>query len=326
VNRLGLIARADSSGLANQSHEVWRHLHPARTLIVDLKEKNRGPFRAGLFWRSGAEAWVNSGVLTRITAAPQPSDEEIAWLVDGCNVVYTAETTTHSGLNRYCQDTGTRLVLHANPELYQSDYGDPPAEVWAATHWREDLLPAHEVVPFPVATDRFTQRDITEVHRALHVAAPAMLDRNGYQLVTAAIPHLRYALGWSPPGWATDYWQLYSDADALILPRRYAGLCLSQQEAAAAGLPIVMLESDANAHRTLPELRVPVSSSQWHPMKGGMVEVFDADPYDLARCIDRLADPSLVKSAAACSRSWAEEISWKNQLPKWRQLLGMEDE
>lgn len=312
--RLGLIARADSSGLANQSHEVWRHLHPERTLIVDLKERNRGPFRPEMFDNY------------RVTASPTPTDGEIMWLVDGCDVLYSAETTTHPGLNRYCETTGTRLVIHANPELYQSDYGEPPAEVWTATQWREDLLPPHaRLVPFPVATDRILQRDVTEVHKCLHVAAPAMLDRNGYSLVVGAIPHLRYAMSWCPPGWAEDYWNLYSGADALILPRRYAGLCLAMQEAAAAGLPIVMLASDANAHRTLPELRVPISGSQWHPMKGGMVEVFDADPYDLARCIDRLADPSLVKAAAACSRSWADEIAWKNQLPHWRRLLGMEE-
>lgn len=319
MTRLGLIARADSfSGLANQTHEVWRHLHPTRTLIVNLHERNRGPFRPGRF--------TSEQGLTRVTVGPTPTDTEIQWLVDGSDVVYSAECVTHPGLNRHCMETGTRLILHANPELYDPSYGEPPCEVWTATEWRSDLLPNARLVPFPVATDRFTVQPIEKVDTLAHIPAPAMLDRNGTELFRAARPLLRGRFWIEQYEPVDDYWLLWGGADALVLPRRYAGLCLTMQEAAASGMPIVMLQTDANAHRTLPELRVQVSGYELHPMKGGMVEVYDADPADLASCIDRLADPSLVKAAAATSRAWADEISWTRQLPEWRRLLRMTDE
>lgn len=312
MTRLGLIARADCSGLANQTHEVWRHLHPERTLIVDLKDRNRGPFRPEKF---------DSDIL--VTEFDRPTDEEIRWLVDGSDVIYCAETPTHPGLNFYCAETGTRLVIHANPELWDPTYA-PFAEVWTATAWREDLLPPHTIVPFPVATDRFRARSsdaLKGVKRVLHVGAPAMLDRNGTDLVARALKHVRYPIELVLRGGVENYWDLFADVDALILPRRYAGLCLTMQEAAASGLPIVMLDSDVNACRTIPELRVPTHSAEAHPMKGGMVEVFDARPEDVAACIDRLTDSDVVWDACLASYTWAQSISWEAQLPKWQALL-----
>lgn len=320
MTRLGLLARGDSSGISNQTEEVFRHLRPAKTLIVDLGQRNRGPFRPHRFVdRDHCE--------TRVTFSPTPDDDEIRWLVQDIDCLYIVETNTHSGLNRHCMENGTRLIVHANPELYDANYGEPPAEVWAATTWRLDLLPGTtRIVPHPVATDRIASREVTTVSRALHVPCQAMLDRNGTDLVEKAASRLRTEISVHVPGQVDDYWNLWHGADALILPRRYAGLCLTMQEAAAAGLPIVMLETDPNAYRTIPELLIPVTASDQHRMKGGMVDVYDADPYGVAEVIDRLADPDIVARGSAASRAWAEEIAWTRLLPTWQRLLGLEHE
>ena len=39
---------------------------------------------------------------------------------------------------------------------------------------------------------------------------------------------------------------LYKDFDALILPRRYAGLCLPTNEALISGLPVIMTDTSPN--------------------------------------------------------------------------------
>lgn len=312
--RLGLIARADASGLANQSHEVWRHLQPARTLVLDLGAKNRGPFRPHRFTDPDTETRVST------TIDGRPYDEEIRWLVEGTDVIYSAESPMHPGLNSYCAEHGVRLVIHANPELWDDRYGAHGAEVWVATDWRLDLLPERaEVVPFPVASDRFTPRIVEEVVRVLHVSAVAMCDRNGTELVETAARTFD-GMRLHHPGYVEDYWDLY-DADALLLPRRYAGLCLTMQEAAAAGLPLVMLESDPNARHTLPELRIPVTASTTTAMKGGAIEVYDADVRDVAATVRRLADPAFAKLASACSLAWADAISWERLAPEWRKRL-----
>ena len=317
--RLGLLARGDNSGIANQTEEVFRHLRPAKTLIVDLGPHNRGPFRPHRFVDP-------EHCETRVTFSPTPMDDEIRWLCDQIDVLYIVETNTHSGLNRHCMETGARLIVHANPELYDANYGEPPAELWAATSWRLDLLPGTtRIVPHPVATDRFCAREVTKVERVLHVPAQAMLDRNGTELVDKARPRLRESFTVDVPPQVDNYWDLYHGADALVIPRRYAGLCLTMQEAAAAGLPIVMLDTDPNAYRTLPELRIPVTEATSHRMKGGMVDVWDADPYRVAEVIDRLADPEIVARASAASRAWAQEIAWTALLPVWQRLLRLED-
>lgn len=320
MTRLGLIARSDNSGVGNQTYEVFRHLHPDRTLVIrmDAVGLTRG--------EEHLERYLD-GPDDSIRVAQFPiTDDDALWLIRESDVIYTAEATYHPGFNRACFEHGTRLVVHANPELYQPDYGEPPAEVVSATAWRADLLPGStRMLPFPVATDRIRRREITEVRTLLHVSAPAMLDRNGTEIVHMAKP-LVTRFDWLPPRQTEGYWQLYEGADALILPRRYAGLCLTMQEAAAAGLPIVMLESDANAQHTIPELRVQVDGWEAHRMKGGMVDVYNAAPEDLARVVGRLSESDIVGRATRASLVWADSISWEAQLPRWRNFLRLDAE
>lgn len=319
MTRLGLIAYATFGGLSNQTWEVFRHLHPETVLVLRPGQQSHGPFQPHRF--IDPERCV-----TRVADNPWVIDDEIRWLVHNSDVIYCAETTIHEGLNRYCDERGVRLILHANPELFAPAYGVGGVEIWNPTFYRDDLLPRSEHVPFPVSTDLLPRREITQVHSLLHVSAPAMLDRNGTEIVTKAMHHLRYARRLVTPDPVDHYPDLYREGDALVLPRRYAGMCLTMQEAAAVGLPLVMLESDPNAHMTIPELLVRVSSSQAVRMKGGTIAVHDADPQQLAAVVDRLEESDIVARAVRVATAWADAHSWEALLPEWRRRLGLAEQ
>ena len=50
---------------------------------------------------------------------------------------------------------------------------------------------------------------------------------------------------WDPSA-PDDQWRLYADFDALIMPRRYGGLCLPLNEALTGGLPVIMSHTSPN--------------------------------------------------------------------------------
>lgn len=57
-------------------------------------------------------------------------------------------------------------------------------------------------------------------------------------------------------------------------------------------------------------------------MKGGLFDIYDADPKELARVMDRvMQDDHLAQEASLNANLFAKELSWSNQLPKYNQLI-----
>lgn len=322
--RVGVITPGTDRGLGNQTAEAARALDAA-VLLVDCKDPRfpthheRHPDATVCRWAQGLDPRV---------AMP--------WLRT-VDVVYSAETFFDRRFTKWAQATNTRTVLHANPEFWTN--AEHPTDLWSATPWRADVMPPHtQVVPFPVATDRFTP---VAAHdgpcRWLHVAGKrALADRNGTDIVLAALPLLtqectvtigvqhgevpvlpevpsHVTIRLLPP--ANDYWRLYDDCDALVLPRRYGGLCLPAQEAMAAGLAVVM--SEVSPNEVWPGPRVPAEFTHKERMPCGRVPVWAVDPRALAAAMDALADPERRAVAQRESRAWAAEHSWSVKGPAW---------
>lgn len=328
--RLGLIGRADEGGLAALTCELARHLKPEACLVVELPgQAGRGRFDLNRI----------APFCGRVAVSGNPLDEQsIRWLLHHSDVIYTAETTYHPDLHRRCQRAGVKLVLHAMPELHRR--GTTADVILNPTCYGADRLRAG-LLPVPVARDRLPFRLRTEARTFLHVAAPAMLDRNGTIRVELALSHVvnpcrvlvanadaarvgKFApkhvqVEQAPP--IGEYWQRWTDeVDVLLLPRRYAGLCLPAQEAASCGIPVVALATDV-ALKGL-AIRVPAVHEQTQRFAGGSWHVNGCSPEDLAACMDSLLEsPGAVESASALADEWAEGISWETLKPRYEELL-----
>jgi len=338
VTRLGIIARCDEGGLGAQTWEYARHLSPDVVLLLAV-EPNRGEFRPERF----------QGLAPQLLAAAYPSrpgSSDSAWrmLAESCDVILTAETAYHAELPQLCAEAGTRLLIHANPELweYPRGPGSLPITAWAPTSWMVDRLPeATPVVPMPVDRERCAWRPVDEVRRLLFVGGPAMLDRNGQQLLRQAVPQCRTAFellvsGSDAPdesvqfnGQITvrgtpsvrDYWRLYDDVDALVLPRRYGGLSLPMQEAAACGLPVISLDVPPQREWLAPGLACPTTSARSALMRGGHFPVFQARPKDLAYTIDRLVAGETLEEGLQASEEQAAHLDWAEWEGRWTAAL-----
>lgn len=335
--RVGVIARAENRGLGHLTWEAARALEPDRVLVVTVGARDRG-FETHVERFPGATfvEWRANGLL--------PAAPVRAWL-DGLDVVYAAETPYDPRLPAWCETAGVRLVLHVMPEFFRDEWADESCELWNPTDWRHELLPARaRVVPVPVPLDRWpTPAPLCDgPARFVHVAGNrAAGDRNGSILVTRALGlvqtpvHLRiFTQGASFPavrtprhvqlevvrGGVDDYWRLYDDADVLVMPRRYGGLSLPVNEAAGAGLAVVL--SDVVPNRSWPATFVPARPRSQIRAPGGSVQSYEADPKRLAFALDSLNENvELRHRQQEAAREWADSHSWANLRPLYRELF-----
>jgi len=335
--KLGLIARADNRGLGQQTWAVQRNLNPAKTMVVDCPSMQ--PLQLHLDRFPGAH--IVYGL---------PTEHDYATFLHGLDAVYTAETG-YGDLWSVAQRMGVKTVLHANYEFL--DHADHPT-VWAApSMWNFDRFPSGATyLPVPIETDRFpiTDKPLT-ASRFLHVVGrPAIHDRNGTLDLLQALQHVTATItvtvtcqlpGYvgslihdhniSTPNNVTliidsvdrpNYWTVYEDQHALILPRRFGGLCLPANEAIGAGIPVIMPNIDPN-NTWLPAEWLTESMLAGDFRAKQHINWYSTKPQVLAAKIDQLAlDNDFYIRAVAKAHLLRKQMSWESLTPTYREILG----
>lgn len=328
--RLGVIARAEDRGLGIQTWEVCRHLQPAKVLLVEPKVP-RWPIH-----RERYADFATTPVAWSGDTEGLDKDTVKRWLAD-LDVVYTAETLYDWRLPLWGD---AAVVCHLNPEMLRPDrFQTPGVTWWAATPWMLERYPGARVVPMPCPTDRFeTQAKVGDVVRFLHVAGHvAMADRNGSQVVARAVSHIgapcsvdivgqdgrlqpcrpskQVTVRRRPLGVA-NYWELYGDADVLVMPRRFGGLCLPVIEALGAGMAVLM--TDVPPNDVWPGPRMPVTTATATRAVGGPMPIADVPVVAVSRAMTELAlDVAGVADYQAEARAWSTANSWEAMAPRW---------
>lgn len=344
MRRLGVLGRADETGIAAQSLAVAQHLHPVAALVLDLSpgDRGRGQFDParwhGALHHHGA-VWVDDFPFC---------DEALAWLVGACDVIFAVEGPPpgRDDFPEMCAMYGVELVYHANPELWRESYRSATTRVTLPTSWHRERFPDASVLPMPVDRRRFPFTLRTEATTFLHVSAPAFHDRNGTALVLECLRFVTepvtvifhglpgYAAGEEQIGnvrcvyqpCVADNRRVYPDAaDVLVLPRRYGGQSLTVNEAASLGIPCLTLDlPPLNARPGV--VTVPPQAPYEVGMIGGPEVVWSCQPEQLAAKIDELAtQPEQVESLSSAANIWAQEHSWDTLKPLWIKTLGLDD-
>ena len=348
--RLGLIARGDNTGLGNQSWAFHRHMRPDKTLICDFTGNSA----------SGKDLTIYPDRFpgnTTVVTGP-PDGRAMMEFLDDLDVVFAMETPYNFNLFYMCQDREIKTVLQANWEMmgyHHEQDGHPFPDVlalpstWHLTEAQHRFGDKTEVVhlPVPIAdNETYTLHDTCT--RFLHVVGhPAVADRNGTKDLLAALRYVKseitVTLTCQRPGWLgaliqTDqtpdnvtlvidssppenYWDLYADQDALILPRRYGGLCLPLNEAIGAGIPAIMPDISPNTDWLPTEWLVSATMNDTIMTKT-LIDVYRTDPEALAVKIDQMAsDEESYAYARRQARDLAKTHSWESLLPYYREVL-----
>jgi hypothetical protein len=331
MTNLGIIARSDRGGIAAQTYELVQHLNPAKVLVV----------------KPGRERGEMSDMYPGSFSAPDPINSMSARaFLKGLDVVLTVEGWYGEEVPLLCQEMNIRRVVVANPELFNRN--TPFDKLVVPTKWMLGSMPENtEELPHPINMKRFTQRVRKSVKTFYHLGSPAMLDRNGSLAVKKALPLLRNecnvivrdnsvheaymtkigrAMVSVLPGHATpNYWQHWpTEADAFVLPRRYGGLCLPMQEAAAQGMPVITSMVEPQKEWFHEDQLVQPSERFAAGMKGGRVYCYDVSPDALAERMDAFSGGVVdVEAASERSLEWARARSWPRLVDDWRLACGM---
>lgn len=345
--RLGIVTRTDAGGLSAQGQQMVDLLNPDKVVCVDAGSAGRGPSQPP------EAVLAHPDRAIQVTVGGDGLRQAVDWL-RGCEAVWTPEGFPWLGMARKATGRGMALRCHANPELFLWSRSDEGVSFALPTVWEQERMGLPVVPhPTPVGDPLFDALAVVNaaktgpVERVLHVAAPAMLDRNGTQVVLDACraykgpPFTLVVAGSGLTGRhafdlpervgkvtvervleLADRHAMYADVDLLVLPRRYGGLCLVAYEAAAAGLPVVMPDlspqntwAGVSTFPTLPAHHV-------ESMRGGRFHVYEPDPSVLADVLEAFTTkPTLRAVRGDEARQWAESLSWPNVRQAWHDWL-----
>jgi glycosyltransferase involved in cell wall biosynthesis len=266
---LGVVVRADDGGLAFQTAALCRMLQPARVLIIDSRAFNGAGVKQHPERFAAYDSMITNGF---------PTDDECHRFLDGLTHVLTCETPYNFELFAEAERRGIKTFLQHNHEFcdYLTGSEHPlPSKFLAPSTWKLDALQKRfgdrvVLLPPPTFPSDFTSARLanqgrTGRRRFLHVVGkPAAGDRNGTMLLMYAMQRSRAdfelvvksqaplepiikdkRITWDSSA-PDDQWLLYAGFDALIMPRRYGGLCLPCNEGLTSGLPLIMSNTSPN--------------------------------------------------------------------------------
>jgi glycosyltransferase involved in cell wall biosynthesis len=267
--KLGALVRADNGGLGWQTAALCRMLEPSKVMIIDSRPFNgaavkQHPERFADYW-----SMITDGF---------PTDEQCHRFLDGLTHVLTCETAYNMELIAEANRRGVRSYIQHNVEFL--DHLDKPelplpTMFLSPSAWHLDMMEAKfpgrvKLLPPPIFPQHFTRARAANLGRKgkrrflFVLGKPAHGDRNGVMLVMHAMQRSRgdYELVvksqervqpllrdrrivWDHTA-PEDQQTLYEGFDALIMPRRYGGLCLPMNEALTSGLPVIMSDTSPN--------------------------------------------------------------------------------
>lgn len=305
--KLGMIVRADDTGLGNQTHELVKMLNPEKILIIDSsKFHNKGVQHYD--WYENRNVVVSKGF---------PDNNTVVRFFSGINVVLSCETFYNRHFVALAKKKRIKTILQYNFEFLENLSNERailPDVLLAPSLWRfEDVKDRFENkclvkhLPPPTSPDIFKnnrEENKKRSGRLLHVGGKAAIyDRNGtesviemlkyskedYELVIKSQtdleiecddPRVTFVIGNEE-----NRQDLYSGYDAMIIPRRYAGLCLPMNEALMSGLPVFMTDISPN-NIILPGDWLAKSHFVRVFMTRVGLDLYNADPESLAKVVD----------------------------------------
>jgi glycosyltransferase involved in cell wall biosynthesis len=305
--RLGIIARSDNTGLGNQTKELVTMLNPDKILLIDST-----PFNSN----KQHPEWYNQ--YSCIKTQGFPSVQQIKMFLEEVDVVLSCETFYDQNFIRFANRRGVKTILQYNYELF-GHLANPelplPTVLLSPSLWQIETIQSMfgdrtKVVhiPPPTTPELFTtakNNNISKSHnRLLHIAGKkAAKDRNGTETVINMLQHSkadyelvirsqseivtnvtdsRLKIEVGNPDNRED---LYNGFDAMVLPRRYAGLCLPMNEALLSGLPVFMTNVSPN-NQILPQEWLVESDPIGTIRTKVRVNLFEANNVLLAQTID----------------------------------------
>jgi glycosyltransferase involved in cell wall biosynthesis len=247
-----------------------------------------------------------------------PSVQQVKMFLGDVDVVLSCETFYDQNFIRFANKKNVKTILQYNYELF-GHLSNPnlplPTVLLSPSIWQIDQIKKMfgnqtkiEYLPPPTNEELFNkvkENNLSKSHnKILHIAGKrAAKDRNGTDTVIDMLKHSKadYELIIRSQGEIEtnikdsrlkieinnidNRENMYDGFDAMVLPRRYAGLCLPMNEALLSALPVFMTNISPN-NFILPQEWLVKSDSIGTIRTKVRLELFEADSKVLAKTID----------------------------------------
>lgn len=319
MRNLGLIVFSSHSGLGYQSRRLAQFLKPERILLIDNSGFSRNTEQHPE-WYEGFSGYTIDGF---------PSNATCSKFVDNLTHLYIIENPLNWDLIGLAQSQDAKVYIASNFEFCDNlinPHLPLPDTFLMPSYWKLSEMELRfgkknvQYLPPPVFPEEFATVREHNFNRSgkkrfLHIVGTlAAADRNGTQTILEALyfckedfelviktqhelpteydlsdKRIRYSVGSEP-----DVATMYRDFDAMVMPRRFGGLCLPMQEGLMSGLPVIMTDISPNREILPKEWLIPATQN-------GMIitrteiELYDANPRALAQKIDYFCKKDLER-------------------------------
>ncbi len=325
---LGIVARCDNTGLGNQTRELVEMLNPDKVLLINSKRFNNN---------DQFPEWYDKYKVTETNGFPK--SPEIKDFLRGLTTVLTCETFYFNGFIDLARQRKIKTILQYNYEFLDylaNDRLSFPDVLLSPSPWffeevKKQFGNKSDVIHLPPPTNHYTfaknkEFNMSKDHkRILHIAGKsAAKDRNGtntvidmlkyskedYELVVRTQSDLEIKTRDSRLKIEFDNVKnredMYYGFDAMVLPRRYAGLCLPMNEALLSGMPVFMTDISPN-NKILPNNWLVDSDKIDRLKTRTMLHVYEANAKSLAGSID-----NYIKNDKQKEKELAYDIGYNN--------------
>lgn len=320
--RLGIIGRADNTGLGVETWEFCRHFPEAKVLIVNFES-------LGSLYKIYPERFNNPVIVDRM-----PSESDLEAFFEGIEVLFTIETPYYPKAFNVARRMGVKTILRVNYEWFK-DYR-PDFYISPSLYHYNEIPGPKAYIPFPINREVLPFKQRKKAKKFIHIAGnmKAAYDRNGTELFLQAIPYIKSNIEIiiksqvpieSPSNrWANvkikvcdchNYWEVWEDADVYVSPRRYAGQSLPLNEALSRGMAVIMTDLTPQNDVLPKELLIKPSFVTTFQINRE-IEIADLDPKDIARKIDEIANKDISKYSKI-SNHIAQAWSWETLKPQY---------
>ncbi len=306
--RLGIIARSDNTGLGYQTKQLTDMLKPSKVMLIDFSPHNNNKQHPE--WYEDYEVLNVLGI---------PDSRDIDKFLKDIDVVLSCETFYNNDeFILKARDKGIKTILQYNYELFgnlsKKNMALPDIllspSFWKVADIQHKFGNKAKVLYLPPPTnvnifDGAKNINKSKTHnRILHIGGKrAAQDRNGtntiinmlryskadYELVVRTQTKLdievnddRLIIDYND---TDDREAMYVGFDAMVLPRRYAGLCLPMNESLLSALPVFMTNISPN-NMVLPKKWLVESYLIDQFKTKTMIDVYEANLRKLAEVID----------------------------------------
>jgi hypothetical protein len=341
--KLGIIAFANNSGLGVQTRRLVEMLNPFRVMVIDATPFSKNK-EQDFEWFKPYNHFICTGF---------PKNHDVVKFIDGLTHVLVCENPYNFYLLHACREKGIKTFVQTNYEFCEN-LNNPhlplPDKFLMPSYWMIDdmkkrygdiveyLPPPIEATPFTELFNKNTQRKGKK--RFLHVVGTlAFKDRNGtvdvlnalkyskgdFELVITSQHPLPEKYKTSDPrvtfeiGEKKDSIDLYRDFDAIILPRRYGGLCLTLNEALMSGLVPLMPDISPNKELLPPYWLVPAEKKDVIHARE-LIDVYGVEPSELGKKMDEYAEKDLFPEKVVAYTIGIRQFSADILKPKYEKL------